>query len=464
VLICLAAAVVYLMTAATVFEAEADLLVNPQRDLPVAVPGIIQQSNDPTRDVETAARLLETPGVARRVKEETGYPGPARDLLERVDARPVAQSNIVAITAEAPTAEASARLANAFGEAFVEDRTERLRETIAPLIAALEGEVAAGGEQAVGTSAAGDAVAVGSQLRFLRSLEASGDPSVRLESRAEPPPSQSAPRPALTMTAAGLGGLVLGVLGAFGMSVLDPRLRTEDQLRSRFRLPILARVPRERSRRSRPLLPAEMSKAATEAHNSLRAALSVSREDGLRGRVVLVTGPSPGDGKSTTAINLAMTLSSAGKRVILIEADSRRPSMGRAFGVVPERGLASVTAGRSYLVDALVPVGGEDSTLRVLLTSPGDHPTADVLSHVSAETLLQQARKLADWVIIDSPPLNHVAETLTIARIVDDVLLVVRIGKTNSRDLDELAEMLVQQGITPTGFVTLSRQSRPGYY
>ena len=191
---------------------------------------------------------------------------------------------------------------------------------------------------------------------------------------------------------------------------------------------------------------------------------ATARRDSLNGRVVLVTGPSPGDGKTTAAINLASTLAAAGKRVILIEADSRRPSIGRALDMRADVGLASVVTGRRYLVDALLPVGGEDSKLRVLLNSPDEAPAADVLSHLSADTLLLQAQRLADWVIVDSPPLNHVAETLALAQAVEDVVLVVRIGKTNLRDLTELAEMLAQQNIMPAGFVVLGGHARAGYY
>jgi receptor protein-tyrosine kinase len=454
---CVGIALLYLVQADKVYKASADVLVSPQ-DLSVPVPGIIVQSSDPTRDVETAARLVASAPVARRVKARLDLDGDTASILRRVSAEPVAQSNIVDVTAEGDSPRAAARLANAFAREFVAERTERLHETLDTQIRQLEAQVPdrAGGDANPESPA--------NQLQVLKILREGPDPSVRVESTAELPTSQASPRPLLTLVAAVVGGLVLGLVGAFGLQLLDPRLRSEEQLRSGFRLPILARIPLEKRRRDRPLLPAELSLGALDGYQALRAAITTSRRDALTGRVVLVTGPSPGDGKTTAAINLASTIAAAGKRVILVEADSRRPSIGRALDMRAEVGLASVITGRRYLVDALMPVGDEESKLRVLLTSPDEAPAADVLSHVSVDTLLLQAQRLADWVIVDSPPLNHVAETVAIARAVDDVLVVVRLGKTNTRDLLELAEMLEQQDITPAGFVVLGGHARHGYY
>lgn len=460
--LCVGGAVLYLTQAEKVYEAEADLIVTPlPRELPFPVPGLIQPTSDPTRDVETVARLVESHSVVRRVKRALDLRGTTEQVRNRITVAPVAQSNIVTITAEGETPRAAADVANAFAVQIVEYRTQRMREALRPIVQALQ--------RRVDSLPAGAAPPAGdddprNQLAFFQVLEAGKDPTVSVESLAERPTTQSSPRPVLTVAAAVIGGLVLGLLAAFGLALLDPRLRREEQLRQRFRLPILARVPLEKGRRGRPLLPNQLSVGAQDSYQALRAALSASRKDALVGRVVLVTGPSPGDGKTTTAINLASTLAAAGKRVILIEADSRRPSIGRALEMEPEYGLAGVITGRTYLVDALLPVGGEDSKLRVLLTSPDEAPAADVLSHIAVETLLLQAQKLADWVVIDSPPLNHVAETMTLARMVDDLLIVVRLGRSNLREMDELAEMLVQQEIEPTGFVLLSGQARPGYY
>jgi receptor protein-tyrosine kinase len=461
---CLGMALLYLAQASKVYQTSADLQVTPQPDLPVNVPGVIRESSDPTRSVETVARLVTNAPVAKQVIAKLKLDRTVRGIQKKVDAQPLAESNIVTITAEGSTPEEAKNVADGFANEFVRYRTDQLHAAIAPIITRLETSLGIGPNENPSPGQLADPSSLAAQLLVLRELNAGNDPSVSLASEAELPNSASSPRPLLTVVAATFGGLVIGLVGAFALQLLDPRLRREDQIRSRFRLPILARIPLERRRSSRPLLPSELSLGALDGYQALRAALTTTRRDSLSGRLVLVTGPSPGDGKTTAAINLASTIAAAGKRVILIEADSRRPSIGRALSMEAEVGLASVVTGRRYLVDALMPVGGENAKLRVLLNAADEAPAADVLSHVSADTLLLQAQRLADWVIVDSPPLNHVAETLALAQAVDDLLIVVRLGKTNLRDLSELSEMLAQQDITPAGFVVLGGHARTSYY
>lgn len=458
--LCVGFALAYLARADKVYEATTDLFITPVSQSNLSIPGLLTASSDPTRDVETVTRLVASPPVAQRVIAKLNRKESSSAMLGRVDVQPVGQSNIVTITAKGSTPLEAKQIADAFGAEFVAFRTDALHRQVATLISSLERQVR--GTPTAAELANPDSPA--SQLAELRRLSIGNDPTVSVSSQAELPSSASSPRPMLTLAAAIIAGGVLGLLGAFGLQLLDPRLRREEQLRSQFRLPILARIPLERRRRSRPLLPSELSLGALDGYQALRAALTTSRRDSLTGRVLLVTGPSPGDGKTTAAINLASTIAAAGKRVILVEADSRRPSIGRALDMQAEVGLASVVTGRRYLVDALIPVGNDDAKLRVLLNSPDEAPAADILSHLSADTLLLQAQRLADWVVVDSPPLNHVAETLALAQAVDDVLIVVRIGRTNTRDLMELAEMLAQQDITPAGFVVLGGHARTGYY
>jgi succinoglycan biosynthesis transport protein ExoP len=463
------AAVAYLATAEPTYEAEADLLITPVSSDDTTTEGLplIRDSNDPLRNVETAARLATSRNVAARVKQKLGLPEDPDEIAGDVSAEPVASSNIVAITATADSADEAAALANAFGEGAVEQRNADLRRELDRRIPDLRERIAAGeGELDTG----GDSLAT--ELAKLESLRAGGDPTMRLQTRADAPDGPSSPKPKLTIASGIIAGLLLGVGGAFALNAIDPRLRREEQLRERFSLPILARVPRERRPRSKAargrrlgrhrerqaLSPVDLSPATLEAYRTLRAMLAASSYGGRgrdEGRSILVTGPSPSEGKTTTAINLASTLALAGNQVILIEADFRRPTVGRALGVEPTVGIGKVLLGDTQLEDALVSTKLFGDNLRVLLVDQADAWLAEVLSLPAATGLLDKAKRLAEYVVVDSPPLTEVIDALPLAKQVDDVVIVVRLGTSNLGQLSRLGDLLAQNDVRPNGFVVV---------
>ena len=134
--------------------------------------------------------------------------------------------------------------------------------------------------------------------------------------------------------------------------------------------------------------------------------LAAQRRDDGNSRSILVTGPSPSEGKTTTAINLASSLALAGNRVILIEADFRRPTVGEALGVRARVGIGDVLLGNVALEDALVLAPPFGDNLCALLVDRADDWLAEVLSLPAAEALLEDAKRLADYVVLDSPPLT----------------------------------------------------------
>jgi capsular polysaccharide biosynthesis protein len=229
----------YLVVATDKYRAEADLLVIPaSRDDP-SLSGLplIRESSDPTRDVETAARLVTSRNVARRVDRQLGLPGSTDDLLKKVTAEPVAQSNVVAVTAVADSPELARDIANGFANGVVAQRSEVVRAEADKLIDGLQTQVQDAEEAGQSTDALSDKIAA------LQQVKQSGDPTMTVETQADIPSSPFSPRPMLTLLAGIFGGLILGVGGAFASSALDPRLRREEQLRELYSLPILARVP-----------------------------------------------------------------------------------------------------------------------------------------------------------------------------------------------------------------------------
>jgi capsular exopolysaccharide synthesis family protein len=184
-------------------------------------------------------------------------------------------------------------------------------------------------------------------------------------------------------------------------------------------------------------------------------------------RSIFVTSASVGEGKTTASINLAYSLAQQGHRTILMEADFRRPTIGATLGLAaPRIGIESVLVQQARLEDALFTVEGYGEELKLLLVERAGDWMVDRLSLPTAGNIVREAAISADYVVIDSPPLTEVIDALPLARLADDVVLVTRLGKTNLRKLEELGELLAQNGITPVGaaIVGVERSSVDGYY
>ncbi len=454
----------YAKLASPTYKAESHLLVTPVNgETSLIGLGLITNSGSPTGDVATAASLVTTSEVGALVATKVGHIT-GRAALGHVSAVPVAQSNVVAVTASASTAERAQELANAFAVATVQNRTRILHHQLETIIPTLKQQV----EALPVTQRTGQG-SLGERLSSLETLLAGPDPTISVESLAQRPSSPSWPNTKLSVIAGFLIGLVIGLGGAFALESLDPRVRREETLRRIFRLPVLARVPRERRPASRklPMRPGELSPAAQESYRMLRVALGArAHTDGTRS--MMITGSTRSEGKSTVALNLAATLAFAGHKVILVEADLRRPSLAGALDLLAKRGkrgTAGVLMGEISLQDALVPVKRLSDNLSALLVEQSAPYLADGLLAASDE-IVQQARSLADYVIFDAPPVTEVSDALPLSQHVDDVLIVARLGHSRTDQLVNLGEVLSRQGVRPTGLVVVSDDysQGSGYY
>ncbi len=458
-LVTTAIAIVYVLTATKMYTAESDLLITPVagEDAITSKLGLLTASSDPTRDVETAAKLITNVDVAQIAKEELKSEESANELLGKISATPVAQSNVIALQATGTSPQEARQLANTFARAAIQDRTNQMHEKIAEVLPTAEAQLAGENEPETGTGTLSAEVA---QLQTLAGLP---DPTVGVAVSASLPTGPSSPKRTLSVLAGIIAGLILGIGAAFTAQALDPRLRREEQLRRRYRLPILARIPKEEGKRATPLGPRGLSPVSTEAYRTLRATLStaVATPNGL-GRVILITGSAPSEGKTTSAINLAAAFALAGKRTILIESDLRRPAVGTALGMAPKNGgiLAHLVGGES-LESTLVNSENYGPSLRFLLADYDEGWIPELFSIPAAAEMIDEARQIADYVIVDSPPLNEVADALPLARMADDVLIVTRIGRSRLDRISQLGELLVENAIHPTGFVVVAAP-RPG--
>jgi succinoglycan biosynthesis transport protein ExoP len=176
-----------------------------------------------------------------------------------------------------------------------------------------------------------------------------------------------------------------------------------------------------------------------------------------------VSGSSPSEGKTTTAINLAASLALAGDHVILIEGDLRRPAVGGALGLTTNGGIVDVLLDNAKIEDTLVTSEAYGPTLGFLLADQSGGWTTELFSLPAAQRMVEDAKRLADYVIIDSPPLNDVVDALPLTRSVDDVLVVVRLGRSRIDRITRLAELLANNGVKPAGFAVIGTD-RPGRF
>ena len=244
--------------------------------------------------------------------------------------------------------------------------------------------------------------------------------------RAEVPEGRFAPSVSRNLAIGLALGLLLGVLLAFLLEFLDDTLKTPEDIEQRLKLAVLGIIPKLKKQQPADALHDPRS-AFSEAYRSVRTALQFSTHDGVP-RVLLVTSPGPGEGKSTTALMLARNFAQLGKRVLLVEADLRNPSLHKTLGLRAEAGLSNLLAGAVSL-DGVV-LGTDNVRLKVILAGPLPPNPAELLSGSRLISLLSVAAENYDQIIIDGPPIMGIADAPILANAVGATLIVIHSGRT----------------------------------
>ena len=280
--------------------------------------------------------------------------------------------------------------------------------------------------------------------------------------RAEVPSTPFEPTPARTAALALVVGLLLGLGIAFLADYLDNSLRNEEDMAKASGLPVIGVIPKVKGwepsdmhviTRENPTSP------TAEAYRALRTAmqfLSVDRHL----QTIQVTSPKPGDGKTTTATNLAVAFARAGKRTLLIDGDLRRPRVHHSFSLTNEVGFTSAIAGAG-LAEVVQKVDGEPN-LSVITSGPLPPDPSELLSSQKARALIDACRGQSDLLIIDSPPVLVVSDPLVIASSADGVILVASAGETDRRQVERAAEQLAQVNAPAIGAVLNSLDADHG--
>lgn len=274
-----------------------------------------------------------------------------------------------------------------------------------------------------------------------------------------------------------LGSLILGVGLALLLNYLDDTLFTVDDVETKLHLPVLSEVPA--IAKSKVLLPLASSAddvrrkqyyslgvldlgskpALSEAYMILRTSVLLATAGGPP-ETLLITSGQPSEGKTTTAINMATVLAQTGARVLLVDADLRRPSLHAILGLNgngydPSKGLSSLLTVKSLdeqtLADSIR--FHEASGLHVLVAGPSPPNPANLLCSPQMEQLLELLRKDFNYIVFDSPPVTFFTDGVLLSRLVDGVLLVVRSGKSPFEVVQRAKKLLWDAGASFLGVV-----------
>lgn len=215
------------------------------------------------------------------------------------------------------------------------------------------------------------------------------------------------------------------------------------------------------TRQSSHLLTAKSPFGVQEAYRALRTNVMFSLP-GSECKCVGVTSPNPGDGKSTTASNLAIALAQIGKRVILVDCDMRLPTVATKFRQKAVPGLSDFLVGQARIEDAVRNVEGFGISVLPAGSLPPD-PTG-LLEAKQLESLFSGLRKIYDFVIVDLPPVQTVPDATILSKYMDGYLLVVREKQTQHRAVSETLKQLRIADVRVLGFVTTGGKKRNHYY
>ncbi len=251
-------------------------------------------------------------------------------------------------------------------------------------------------------------------------------------------------------------GLILGLLLGAGLAVLrdtlDTSVKTIQQLEEILDVPILGAIPYDSEAVDNPLITDTHTYAPRiEGFRVLRTNLQFIDPDTER-KVFVITSSLPGEGKTTTAVNLAMVLAAGGERVALIEADLRRPKIGAYLNIEGSVGLTTVLVGHADVHETMQQMSGR-SGVHVLASGRTPPNPAELLKSQMMASLIKQLRAEYDIVLIDAPPLLPVTDAALLAAQADGAILIVRHGKTSADHVRLAAERLTAVGAEPIGAI-----------
>lgn len=484
------------------YAASADVLLSRQ-NLAASLNNIQDpgaNTSDYNRVAQTQANIATSPAVRRATLKAVGLPESGVDhLLKRSTVKAKPNADILTFEAEDSSPTMARELAAAYAQSYIMYRrsldsagVEKALGRVRQRIKDLRSQPQANKGLLASLTQNED------RLSTLEAFQSSNAFLVRSPQSA----SKISPKPLRAL----LIGLLFGGLLGVGLAMLrdrfDTRVQDPDEVSQALNLALLARIP-ELPRRSREahelVMLSEPHGPSAEVFRTLRTNIDFATIDGST-KVIMVTSSVQTEGKSTTAANLALAFARAGRRVVLVDLDLRRPYLAKFFNLVGRPGVTDVALGRVPLADALTHIDldsgrvtqaptrtsalgraaehataapnglrtdlGEPSRtnkLRVLTSGPMPADTGEFVGSEWLSQLLQVLKKDADIVLVDAPPLLSVSDALTLTAHVDAVMFVARLRVLRRSMFKDLRAAFASSPARMLGCVVVGVQSVSGY-
>lgn len=468
----------YAYTRTPIYQASAQLIYQNQLDVsnPLSTGGYV----DPTQrqvEISSVASVIASPELVKGADAliSQGSELPVYSVSAAPDpAMGQTDSNTVSITAVSPDAEAAARAANAYAQAFTDYRKASQQEMVRQAKQVVQGRLDSFKSSA--SRQTGDYAILLQRLQDLQILEATVTGNFKVLVPATTPATPFSPRPLRSGLMGLVGGLVFAIVIVLLLSQFDTRVRTPEEAAAILRMPVLGHVRKVSAKEinDQPLVVLGGSRShAAESIHKLRGSLEFVNVDGDL-KSIFITSCLQHEGKTLTVCNLALSLAATGNRVVLVDGDLRRPQVHRYLDLPNGTGVSTVLTGRAELGQALrarslgpslTTVGtsreadassNAGNRLHVLTSGPVPPNAPEIIASKAFARLIEELQSEFDLVIIDAPALLSVGDTAAIARVVDGLVFLVDLTRAKRPLLQEAELQLSQMPCRKLGMILVS--------
>jgi succinoglycan biosynthesis transport protein ExoP len=461
-----------------IYEAQATVLVVAGPQQSSTNTGVALNTDQVTA---TAASLMTEQPLLQRVINELNLTTTADKLAQEVTATPVTNAELVNVAVRDPNPARATRIANTLTSDFVDQVTQQNTQRVNQAGAALEAQITSitatlnsEETQLANTPRYKDTSALQAEITnntsFLSTLtanygtfkatQAQNLETVSIAAPAAEPTTPASPKLLLNLPLGLVAGLIVALGVAAAIEYFDAGLNSEEDVRERLGVPCLAVIPRFNAR---PGSKGDQlhEERAREAYRRLRTNLLFSEIDKPL-RSIVVTSARPGEGKTRTVSNLAVSLASSEKSVLIVDADLHRPNQHRIFRKPIAQGLSEMLLATSNTTEQVLNGRHETSFANLAVLTSGVLPPnpSELLASQRTRLLIDGLQKQRDVLIIDTPPAQALTDALSVSALASGVILVVEAGKTNAVQVRQVIDSLENVGARVLGVVLNKAKDR----